>query len=50
MIALDKPTSETSVEELNEIVVETYRRARLAARTANGAPAGDGAASASPQP
>jgi simple sugar transport system ATP-binding protein len=30
-IALDKPTSETSVEELNEIVVEEYRRARKAA-------------------
>jgi ABC-type sugar transport system ATPase subunit len=30
-ITLDKPTSETSVEELTEIVVEEYRRARLAA-------------------
>ena len=30
-IALDKPTSETSVEELTEIVVEEYRRARQAA-------------------
>jgi len=30
VITLDKPTSETSVEELNEIVVEQYRRARLA--------------------
>ena len=29
-IALDKPTSETSVEELTEIVVEEYRRARAA--------------------
>jgi ABC-type sugar transport system ATPase subunit len=28
VIALDKPTAETSVEELNEIVVEEYRRAR----------------------
>jgi simple sugar transport system ATP-binding protein len=28
VIALDKPTPETSVEELNEIVVEEYRRAR----------------------
>ena len=27
-ITFDKPTSETSVEELNEIVVEEYRRAR----------------------
>jgi simple sugar transport system ATP-binding protein len=31
LISLDKPTSETSVEELNEIVVEEYRRARQAA-------------------
>ena len=31
VIALDKPTSETSVEELTEIVVEEYRRARQAA-------------------
>jgi simple sugar transport system ATP-binding protein len=30
VIALDKPTAETSVEELTEIVVEEYRRARLA--------------------
>jgi simple sugar transport system ATP-binding protein len=37
VIALDKPTSETSVEELNEIVVEEYRRARLAAQAGNGA-------------
>jgi simple sugar transport system ATP-binding protein len=36
VIALDKPTRETSVEELNEIVVEEYRRARLAARAGNG--------------
>ena len=37
VIALDKPTSETSVDELTEIVVEEYRRARreaLAAREA----------------
>ena len=27
-IALDKPTAETSVEELTDIVVEEYRRAR----------------------
>ena len=40
VIALDKPTAETSVEELNEIVVEEYRRARLAAQTGNGASAG----------
>jgi simple sugar transport system ATP-binding protein len=30
-ITFDKPTDQTSVEELNEIVVEEYRRARLAA-------------------
>jgi simple sugar transport system ATP-binding protein len=30
-ITYDKPTADTSVEELNEIVVEEYRRARLAA-------------------
>ncbi len=34
VIGLDKPTSETSVEELNEIVVEQYRRARAAERAA----------------
>jgi ABC-type sugar transport system ATPase subunit len=33
VISLDKPTSETSVEELTEIVVEEYRRARLAQNT-----------------
>ncbi len=31
IIAFDRPTAETSVEELNEIVVEEYRRARQAA-------------------
>jgi ABC-type sugar transport system ATPase subunit len=31
VIALDKPTNETSAEELNELVVEQYRRARQAA-------------------
>jgi simple sugar transport system ATP-binding protein len=36
-ISFDKPTAETSLEELNEIVVEEYRRARAAA--GNGAPA-----------
>jgi ABC-type sugar transport system ATPase subunit len=34
VIAFNKPTAETSVEELTEIVVEEYRRARLAARAA----------------
>jgi simple sugar transport system ATP-binding protein len=33
-IALDKPTAETSVEELTEIVVNEYKRARLASREA----------------
>jgi hypothetical protein len=41
VIALDKPTAETSVEELTEIVVNEYRRAREAeqaeARAASGA-------------
>src|ERR1035437_52615 len=35
VIALDKPTNETSVDELNEIVVEEYRRARAAAIAAD---------------
>jgi simple sugar transport system ATP-binding protein len=39
VIALDKPTADTSVEELTEIVVNEYRRAREAAR-AQGAAAG----------
>jgi len=34
VISLDKPTAETSVEELTEIVVEEYRRARQAANVA----------------
>jgi ABC-type sugar transport system ATPase subunit len=37
VIALDKDTSKTSVEELNEIVVEEYRRARAAATAADAA-------------
>jgi ABC-type sugar transport system ATPase subunit len=37
VISLDKPTSETSVEELTEIVVEEYRRARMEANVGNGA-------------
>jgi ABC-type sugar transport system ATPase subunit len=40
VIAFDKPTSETSIDELTEIVVEEYRRARLAER-ANGAAAAE---------
>ena len=31
VISLDKPTAETSVEELTDIVVEEYRRARMSA-------------------
>ena len=34
VITFDKPTSETSVAELNEIVVEQYRRARQEAQRA----------------
>jgi ABC-type sugar transport system ATPase subunit len=34
VISFDKPTSETSVDELTEIVVEEYRRARLAEQNA----------------
>ena len=37
VIGLDKPAADTSVEELTEIVVEEYRRARLAAQAGNGA-------------
>jgi simple sugar transport system ATP-binding protein len=40
VIALDKPTAETSVEELTEIVVEEYRRAHQA-RMAAGSDAAD---------
>jgi simple sugar transport system ATP-binding protein len=39
VIALDKPTAETSVDELTEIVVEEYRRARIAAHIGNGSSA-----------
>jgi ABC-type sugar transport system ATPase subunit len=35
-ITFDKPTDQTSVEELNEIVVEEYRRARQATVDGNG--------------
>ncbi|MGI8507551.1 MAG: ATP-binding cassette domain-containing protein [Solirubrobacteraceae bacterium] len=37
VIVLDKPTAETSVQELTEIVVEEYRRARLEANVTDGA-------------
>jgi ABC-type sugar transport system ATPase subunit len=43
LISLDKPTSETSVDELNEIVVEEYRRARLSGQGGNGGSPGNGA-------
>jgi simple sugar transport system ATP-binding protein len=43
VIGLDKPTAETSVEELTEIVVEEYRRARLEAQAEAQAQAGNGA-------
>jgi len=36
VIALDKPTAETSVDELTEIVVNEYRRARAANQAAAG--------------
>jgi simple sugar transport system ATP-binding protein len=39
VIGLDKPTSETSVEELTEIVVEEYRRARQQAQAEEAAAA-----------
>jgi ABC-type sugar transport system ATPase subunit len=48
VISLDKPTTETSVDELNDIVVEEYRRARLAAQSGNGASAGAGQAGGTP--
>jgi len=37
-VALDKPTAETSVDELTEIVVEQYRRARAASQAEARAP------------
>ena len=51
VISLDKPTAETSVDELTELVVREYRRAREeAAQQSNGeappAPAADGGAPA----
>src|ERR1019366_2170506 len=50
VIALDKPTAETSVDELTEIVVEEYRRARIAAHIGNGSSAAQPAdAPAAPQ-
>ncbi|HTU80167.1 MAG TPA: ATP-binding cassette domain-containing protein [Solirubrobacteraceae bacterium] len=40
MVALDKPTAETSVEELTELVVNEYRRAREATHEEQAAGAG----------
>jgi ABC-type sugar transport system ATPase subunit len=45
-IGLDKPTAETSVEELTNIVVEEYRRARREAVEAGAGGHGDGSAPA----
>jgi ABC-type sugar transport system ATPase subunit len=39
VISLDKPTAETSVEELTDIVVEEYRRARMEAQREGQIPA-----------
>src|SRR6201996_2331259 len=50
VIALDKPTAETSLEELNEIVVEEYRRARQEAIANAGDGAGNGAGASVEQP
>jgi simple sugar transport system ATP-binding protein len=43
VVTFDKPTGETSVDELNEIVVEEYRRARMAARGNGGGAGAQGA-------
>jgi simple sugar transport system ATP-binding protein len=49
LITLDKPTSETSVEELTNLVVAEYRRAREEDRAANaGNGPGSGASSSAP--
>jgi simple sugar transport system ATP-binding protein len=44
LITLDKPTSETSVDELTELVVSEYRRAREQSRQEASAQGGAGAA------
>jgi simple sugar transport system ATP-binding protein len=44
IVALDKPTSETSLDELNEIVIEEYKRARAAAQAEEAADAARAAA------
>jgi simple sugar transport system ATP-binding protein len=50
VIGLDKPTAETSVEELTEIVVEEYRRARLEAQAEVQRDAANGAGSPAAEP
>jgi simple sugar transport system ATP-binding protein len=50
VIGLDKPTAETSVEELTEIVVEEYRRARLEAQAEEAKRLGNGAGSPVAEP
>ena len=49
-IALDKPTAETSVEELTEIVVNEYRRARQQEQVVRDARARDAAVQAPERP
>jgi ABC-type sugar transport system ATPase subunit len=49
VIALDKPTAETSVDELTEIVVEEYRRARLEAHVSTGSDIVQGVAGGTPE-
>ena len=44
VIALDKPTAETSVDELTAIVVDEYRRARVEAQREAAAAASSGSA------
>jgi simple sugar transport system ATP-binding protein len=48
VVSFDRPTAETSVDELNEIVVEEYRRARLATQRGNGSGASAKSAQAKP--
>jgi simple sugar transport system ATP-binding protein len=50
VIALDKPTSETSVEELTDIVVNEYRRAREEAHREEAAQAHDAPQAPAAQP
>jgi ABC-type sugar transport system ATPase subunit len=49
-IALDKPTAETSVEELTEIVVNEYRRAREATQAEERSRTAADQASSNPRP